>query len=56
MTTLDLLEENYEFPCGCVDYHMADCPTLTGGSDMTRADWDVYYENRDIDDVDDWYD
>ena len=29
-------------PCGCVDYHMADCPTRTGYADSF--------------DQDDWYD
>jgi hypothetical protein len=28
-------------PCGCVDYHMADCDVLTGGGGRnTKADWD----------------
>lgn len=25
-------------PCGCTDYHMADCPLRTGSSDY--GDWD----------------
>ena len=25
-------------PCGCTDYHMADCPTRTGGTGYTMAD------------------
>lgn len=41
--------------CGCTDYHMADCPLRTGGSNMTTADWldiisdpdyDEYYDDR----------
>lgn len=33
-------------PCGCTDYHMADCPTRTGYADaMSAAEYDV----------DDWY-
>lgn len=36
-------------PCGCVDYHMADCPTRTGYSDYlnemeTRSDQDAWYD------------
>jgi hypothetical protein len=33
-------------PCGCVDYHMADCPTRTGGSNMTSADYLALWERR----------
>lgn len=32
-------------PCGCVDYHMADCPLVTGGEDtgMSKDDYlDLY--------------
>jgi hypothetical protein len=25
-------------PCGCTDYHMADCPLITGPGDMTEYD------------------
>lgn len=25
-------------PCGCTDYHLADCPTRTGGTGMTAED------------------
>lgn len=32
-------------PCGCVDYHMADCDLKTGGSVIFTGD-----------DPDDWYD
>jgi hypothetical protein len=38
-------------PCGCTDYHMADCPLMTGGSDsgMTKEDYlsmpDEYWED-----------
>ena len=28
--------------CGCIDYHMADCPIMTGGRD--------YYDEPDYDD------
>jgi hypothetical protein len=26
-------------PCGCVDYHMADCPIRTGGAPVDESDW-----------------
>jgi len=43
-------------PCGCTDYHMADCPTRTGGTGRTAEDWyarlsrpgyDPYYDEDD---------
>lgn len=33
--------------CGCVDYHMADCPTRTGYTDyyaQAERDYDDYYD------------
>lgn len=39
-------------PCGCVDYHYADCPLRTGGSDMTVED---YYDKFSDPDYDDYY-
>jgi len=37
-------------PCGCSDYHMADCPIRDGSSGMTKADYLELY------DTEDWYD
>ena len=46
--TLDLddpEEEEYTLgSCGCTDYHMADCPTRTGGSDYDSREDDWYGE------------
>ena len=35
-------------PCGCTDYHMADCPTRTGSYDYyAEAErYDPYYDDR----------
>jgi hypothetical protein len=38
------MDEEYEFPCECIDYHMADCPTRTGSDVSTKDDWSYYYE------------
>jgi len=43
--------------CGCVEYHVADCPTRTGGSDsgMSKDDYlDLYSGNPDLFE-DTWY-
>lgn len=36
--------------CGCVDYHMADCPTRTGSHDYyaeaERDEWEHFYYDR----------
>jgi hypothetical protein len=37
-------------PCGCTDYHMADCPTRTGGQGMTEADAWAWAERHAADD------
>ena len=45
--TLDLedpREEDSLGACGCTDYHMADCPTRTGGSDYDSREDDWYGE------------
>lgn len=33
-------------PCGCIDYHMADCPLRTGSIDSYYQDYDrdPYYD------------
>lgn len=45
-------------PCGCVDYHMSDCPTRTGGSFSSAEDVWAAMERRmrraDYDDGEDW--
>lgn len=41
--------------CGCIDYHMADCPTRTGGSwDSTGEPDEGYDGGPDMDDEDDY--
>ena len=52
MGMIDDEEEHEKLgPCGCSDYHMADCPTRTGEGTMTKDDYlDIYSNN------DDWYD
>lgn len=42
--------------CGCTDYHLADCPTRTGGSGRTADDWYAVLSRRDRDDDYDGYD
>lgn len=36
-------------PCGCVDYHTADCPTRTGSHDYWSShefrEYDPYYDH-----------
>lgn len=36
--------------CGCVDYHLADCPIRTGGNGMTADDYLDAWGSRDDDD------
>lgn len=38
-------------PCGCTDYHLADCPTRTGGAGMTSDDYLEAWAGRDLDDL-----
>lgn len=39
-------------PCGCVDYHMSDCPIRTGGTAVDEGDW--YDDDSRAYDRDDW--
>lgn len=32
-------------PCGCSDYHVADCPTRTSGHDALAAAERAYYDD-----------
>lgn len=44
----EIVEDEDTWPCGCSDYHYADCPSREGqGSDgMSKEDWLEYYANN----------
>ncbi len=46
MALIEDEDENYEWPCGCIDYHLADCPTRTGSDNSTKDDWLDYYADN----------
>lgn len=47
MTTAQTTDPDALGPCGCHDYHLADCPTRTAGHDLaSAADWDPYGDER----------
>ncbi len=48
------MAEEIQRACGCPeDYHLADCPILTGGGNKTVDD---YYEEFSNPEYDDYYD
>jgi hypothetical protein len=47
MALIDDEEDNYEWPCGCVDYHYADCPSRDGSdTGMSKDDYLDYYADN----------
>ncbi len=44
---MGLMEDEDTMPCGCVDYHVADCPTVSPPSNDRPDPDDWRYEDED---------